>query len=191
MVTDEILAAGLVGDIGELIEGWEFPDDTHLLLEQQPMTATLKVEERQDLLLFTKFDASGEKSKIKQATSGRIFHEDFELRWEKSEQGYQAVYLGVKRVVPGLTLDQETLRSLTKHSKSKYYLFGTVLDTQKVRIPNLQKDGAYFAEVRIPRPLHYPIKSNGRVRLQVCEYTDDQTGQVQLFRFQGLEAASL
>ena len=48
-----------------------------------------------------------------------------------------------------------------------------------------------FAELRIHRILRYPapghVPDKGYVQLQVQEYIDPDSGQVQFFRFQGLD----
>jgi hypothetical protein len=48
-----------------------------------------------------------------------------------------------------------------------------------------------FAELRIQRVLRYPapghVPDKGYVQLQVKEYVDPGSGQVQFFRFQGLD----
>ena len=69
---------------------------------------------------------------------------------------------------------------------------GELLDTTRLTSMGLEGDGekepiSYYAEVRIPRLLRYPAPAKARrVRLVVCEYTDEDTGSVQLFRFQDL-----
>ncbi len=71
-----------------------------------------------------------------------------------------------------------------------YYLFGTKLDARRRQELGLEEDRGYFAEVRVPRLLRYPVKTNAlRVQLHVSEYVDEKTGQVQLFRFQDLREA--
>jgi hypothetical protein len=190
MVIDEILSAGTVKNIAELIEACNFPQDTLLLIERQPdqVISEKDKQKRRNLLRFAYLHQVG-KVEIQHATSGRVFQRDFELRWEKSDQGYQVVYLGVERRIAGLEPDKVVLQEVTRSSEPRhYYLFGTKLDTEKLQGPDLKGASGYFAEVRIPRLLQYPVSENaGRVKLSVREYTDDGTGQVQLFRFQGLK----
>ena len=77
-----------------------------------------------------------------------------------------------------------------------YYLFGTKLEMYTIeqingeQTKNPVKPGD-FAELRIHRILRYPapghVQDKGYVQLQVQEYVDPGSGQVQFFRFQGLD----
>jgi hypothetical protein len=195
MVVDEVLSFGLVGDIVELIEACDFPEKTLLLIECQPDRVIDEADRvaRRDLLRFERlYPIENVRAEIKRATSGRVFSENFELRWERLDQGFQAVYLGERREIPGLEPDKEQiLQHLTKKDEaSRYYLFGTKLDTGKMHDPDLRGASGYFAEVRVPRLLRYPIETEKqRVQLHVREYVDTETGEVQLFRFQNLREA--
>lgn len=149
-------------------------------------------------------------------TTGRIFAKDFELRWHQNvETGKtRVVYLGPQRDLPGLELDadpqesdadpqqkmkdklKEKLAKLHRKEESKkYYLFGEPLDNDRLAWLGLEEerkklgeDERYYAELRIPRLLRYPTVSKQRVQLTVCEYIEEETGRVQLYRFQKLEA---
>lgn len=194
MVVDEMLSSGPVENIVELIESRHFPEDTFLLLERQPDEVVDETDKkaRQNLLRFTHlYPLEDVIPDIQRATSGRVFQEGFELRWEKLDQGYQAVYVGEERKIPVLKQDNEALKGVTRKSEAnRYYLFGTKLDTRRLQELGLEEDCRYFAEVRVPRLLRYPIETDAlRVQLLVREYVDDATGQVQLFRFQGLREA--
>ncbi len=193
MAVEEILRVGNADNIVELITGWTFPEDTCVLLEQQPGQAVLTQKERQNLLICN-FLHQTEKELLTQSTSGRIFQDDFELRWEKLETTYQVVYLGIPREITGLESDQtDLLAKLKQRKQSTCYLFGTKLDTSALRDPALQGKNGYFAEARIPRLLYYPVAplKAMRLKIKVCEYIDQQTQEVQLFRFQGFEEAEL
>ena len=197
MVVDEMLSSGLVGDIADLIEACHFPEDAFLLIERQPDEVIKEKDKlaRWNLLRFTHLYSRQDESKaihdeiraeIKRSTSGRIFQENFELRWERLDHRYQVVYLGEERKILGLEPNKEVLKNVTRKSEARrYYLFGTKLDARKLQDLGLKEGSGYFAEVRVPRLLHYPIETDAmRVQLHVCEYVDDKTGQVQLFRFQ-------
>lgn len=220
--TRDFLSAGTVGDIAALIEACDFPDGAYFLAEQLPREV-IPASQRQELLQFARVSdlkkrnepAGSGDAKIDPAlyTSGRIFCQEFELRWNYNQRAgeTQVVYLGEQeRALPGLkpakNLDslREELRALEKKSKSgHYYLFGTTLDTsgkgeriQQMGLANGQeedKERRYYAEVRIPRLLRYPRldeeSGKRRVQLVVCEYVDEKTGSTRLFRFQKLEVA--
>lgn len=194
-MTDDILCTGK-HDITALIAQCAFlPADAYVLLEELPQRVLGSREDRQELLRFARY-GNIEKDKLGAATSGRIFNHEFELRWERDAGATSVVYLGKAREIPGLTKDDgklEKLSGLDKVDEAKrYYLFGEYLDEGKLARMGveMQPGEGYYAEVRIPRLLRYPIdKQSRRVQLAVCEYRDKATGQVKLFRFQGLEAA--
>lgn len=193
----EMLCVSSVDDITALITACNFPPEALFLAEMLPRHV-ISADERQDLLRFTYFDAD---LPFASYTSGRIFHQDFELRWEKNDDKTQVVYVGTKRDLPMLevtfNLDLNTPRKksipdLRTFRRRHYYLFGERLregDLDKIGVPGEQRNFA-FAEVRIPRLLLYPIQQNERrARLVVREYLDEETGEVKLFRFESLEAA--
>jgi hypothetical protein len=216
--TRDFLLAGTIKDIAALIEACDFPENAYFLAELLPQRV-ISQEQRQDLLRFARVSdlkrrnapADADKAKIDPAlyTSGRIFCENFELRWSKNQRTgeTQVVYLGEEaRTFPGLepARDLDRLRTdiqgLEKKPGSRsYYLFGTTLETslggERLQQMGLsQEDGwRYYAEVRIPRLLRYPRvnapRNVRRVQLVVCEYVDKETGSVKLFRFQDLRAA--
>ena len=115
----------VVDQFEKLIESCHFPEDIHtwVLAEQLPNRVIAKTKERQNLLLFTYF-----KQDIPFAsyTSGRIFQEDTELRWEKQEDMMNIVYLGSEEYISalrdyGLHENEEELPKLTVREEPKYY----------------------------------------------------------------------
>jgi hypothetical protein len=156
---------------------------THLVKTQQ---------ERENLLQFTFFN---QKLCCTDYTTGRIFQQDRELRWERQDELMRVVYLGESENEAQFTeyhlKPKEILHALRKRSEpTYYYLFG-----ERLRESDLQKLGKAaqkgdFAVVRIPRMLRYPVKVNDDryARLAVCEYLEDVTHRVVLFRFQGVES---
>ena len=191
----EILATGPVRDIAALIKACDFPQEAFILTETFPSYRVNDQRERQNLLRFARLEDGLAKDDfdVHNTTSGRVFLPDFELRWEKRDHEYWVIYLGTPRDVPGLATNEKLkalLEKLKQHEASKhYYLFGEVLDAQRLSHMGLEGSTGYYAEVRIPRLLHYPPLPNAprRVRLVICEYVDSITGSVQLFRFQNLE----
>jgi hypothetical protein len=184
---EEILCSGPVTDIAAFIKACAFPDNPYVLVERFP-PRIIPNEERRQLLRFGHLSSGIDPA---DSISGRVFAQHFELRWQEEDGEYHVVYLGEKRHIPQLEKDEETLAKLKKREEPKrYYLFGEYLDGSKLRNMGLQEEAgtSYYAEVRIPRLLHYPIEGQARrVRLEVCEYVEEETGAVQLFRFQGLE----
>ncbi|HEU5230042.1 MAG TPA: CRISPR-associated protein Csx19 [Ktedonobacteraceae bacterium] len=184
---EEILASGPVDDIAALITACGFSSAAFVLTENFPQHQINDQRERQNLLRFAR-RADG--INVNNTTSGRVFDQSAELRWEKKNDKYWAVYLGEKRDLPALNVNNKPLEGLQKHEAAKkYYLFGELLDPNRLRSMGLEGTTGYYAEVRIPRLLHYPAPSNAqRVQLVVCEYIEATTGNVQLFRFQDLKS---
>ncbi len=182
-MTTEWLSTSHVEDIGALIAGCKFPDDALFLGTQQP-AQVVRLEDRQDLLLFVPFDPDLPFAKF---ASGRIFNRDFELRWQQDDGGSQVVYLGTPEYRPGALSESEPI---DMESPRYYYLFGTPLQPEDVRDIGKPAREGDFAEVRVPRLLRYPIQgAKRRVKIAVCESIDKQTGEVTQYRFQGIEEA--
>jgi hypothetical protein len=103
METDEILSAGNIENLAGLIETCNFPEDALFLAEQLP-AQIIRQEQKQDLLLFTRFGNLRNPEKAQDYTGGRIFSDTFELRWEKeSDTQYHVAYFGPEREISGLT----------------------------------------------------------------------------------------
>jgi hypothetical protein len=185
---DEIVCTNIVEDITELIEKCSFLSDSAgslILLEMQPQKMVERGE-RETLLYFADYPCDLPRL-ISEYTTGRIFHEEFELRWEKSNSKIQAVYIGKSRTVPLLEEKADVLKDFARSSCS-YYLFGKRLDDKAVeRIGEPAQRGDY-AEVRVPRLLRYPVKDERKdyVKLNVYEYRHRVTNERILFRFRNL-----
>lgn len=185
---NEMLCTGVAQNIDALIaECGITPEEQAkalFLVETAPHYTVTSQQQRQDLLRFAHYDPQEEFAGV---TSGRIFHPDFELRWEKYNGKTHAVYLGNKRHLPSLDRDEKT--QLDDYHVTRYYLFGERIkpeDLLKIGKPAQEGD---FAELRIPRLLRYPdlpVRKK-RVCLSVREYTEQATGQILAFRFQDLE----
>lgn len=199
MATDEVLSTGTVKNIAALIAGGNFPDNAFFLAEQVPQHIVEGRAARADLLRFAcvrDLKLNDEKKDgIDPAfyTTGRIFAPDFELRWHQDTATGQTrvVYLGTERSLPGLERSQKTLSK--KKEFKQYYLFGEPLSASRLTDLGLEEEQeylaggeGYYAELRIPRLLRYPIVAEKRIQLTICEYVEEATGRVELFRFQAL-----
>ena len=191
---EETLYAGevTVNDFPQLVIDCGFSHHAYALSEQLPAWVITRANERQDLLRFTHFDPA---ILFAAYTSGRVFDEHAELRWEKQGNMMQVVYLGTKERAEVLLRyklhKKDELAALKPADEKKYVLFG-----ERIRSDDLKKIGPVaqpgdFAEVRIPRILRYPMPQNEQryARLTVREYLDEQS-RVVLFRFQNLESWS-
>ncbi len=183
-MTTEWLATGEVADITHLIAEWSIPAGALFLGEQQPARFLMK-DEQSALLIFVPFEQTLPFSTY---TSGRIFHRDFELRWQQDEDGTHVVYLGTRDHCP---LSLQKVQEVEISSTRAYYLFGERVGAKRAEeIGEPVREGDYI-EVRVPRLLRYPIQSTKpRVTLRVCESIDKLTGEVIYYRFQGIEEAA-
>lgn len=184
----EKVYTGVVDDLAGLIANCKFQlKEKALFLAEKLPQHVVEKEDRQELLRFTFF---GTDIPFADYASGRIFHPDFELRWEKiDDREARVVYVGEERRIEPLQVKHDL--KLKKNSEPKYYyLFGKRLESEELEMIGKPATEGDFAEVRIPRLLRYPPLDNAkRVRLGVCEYVHETTGKVELFRFQSLEAA--
>lgn len=180
-MTKEWLCTGETGDIVAFIAKCNFPDDAYFLGEQQP-AQVVKPEERQDLLLFVDFQPT---LPFAEYTSGRIFHREFELRWQPDNGRIRVVYLGTPAYCPFQSSERV---QIDMQQQRQFYLFGERLrpgDVEMIGAPVREGD---FAEVRIPRLLRYPVPGNQRrVLVTISESINEQTGEVKQYRFQGVE----
>lgn len=191
---EEALYAGevTVNDFPQFVIDCGFSHHAYALVEQLPAWVIIRAGERQDLLRFAHFDPT---IPFAAYTSGRVFDNQAELRWEKQGNMMQVVYLGTKERA-GVLLryklqKKDELAALKPTDEKKYVLFG-----ERIRSDDLEKIGPAaepgdFAEVRIPRILRYPVPQNEQryARLTVREYLDERS-RVVLFRFQNLESWS-
>ncbi len=191
-MTQELLVASTVRteDFAALIKTYTPPPNmiTLMLLESQPRHV-VEQEERQDLLQFALFDANFDFTSY---TSGRVFHEHGEIRWEKLHPyvNTRIVYTGNTEYKLDLQDAKERTLSCNGRVSRQYFLFGKRLDDgQLARIgPAAQQSD--FAEVRIPRLLRYPrlpsVAKAERVQVAVYEYIDSNTGANIAYRFHNL-----
>jgi hypothetical protein len=204
--TGELLLAGFVKheDFAALVNtcGTARGVKALVLVERQPdhVIAPEARAERLALLHFADFDPD---FNFMPYTSGRVFHEHGELRWEKQRARIHIVYTGKREYRPQAELERPKELSLEQAEKCerRYLLFGKrLVDAQLERLRPVAQPGD-FAEVRIPRLLRYPppdepkdmnpaqdkLEDTGRVRLVVCEYLHPDTGINVAYRFKGLE----
>lgn len=185
-MAQEVCCAGSINDLNTLLKGFRSPpgEPTLALLERQP-TSHIAPGERQALLHFAPFERAFDFTPY---TSGRIFHAEGEVRWERQADTIQVVYTGQVayqpefKVTNWLELDAYTDRS--------YYLFGKRLDADFLKNIGQSAQAGDFAEARIPRLLRYPIVTEKeRVQLVACEYSDRESGAGVAFRFKKLVEA--
>lgn len=202
----DMVYTGSSNDIDALIANSQFSPDAYVLVEQSPDHVVTGPQERQNLLLFIQLkDLKSEPYqdiRLNAYTSGRVFDQHAEIRWEQAEQTEQqnskfhVVYVGLEREEsPIKHNDQEDRKAgekLGEPRNTDYYLFGELLDADDIKAIGSPAEEGDYAQLRIPRLLRYPRPLNGqtprRLKLTVGEYIDDDTGKVRLFRFKGLQA---
>ena len=177
LTANELIA--LIASSASFLEGAIF------LAEQLPQRVVTQ-DQRKELLCCERFKSDAH---FADYTSGRLFANTFELRWEKDGDMFRVVYVGSRRDMAHLTVKQDVMLEKKEFAKP-YYLFGKRLGLEglaKVGSAAIEGD---FAELRIPRLLHYPVEKQERyayVQLFIQEYVDQKTGDVALFRFQAIE----
>lgn len=187
--TGETVYTGPVENIATFLKECAFLSDATgslLLLEMQPQKVVPK-KDRQNLLFFAEYPCEPPHP-FDEYTSGRIFHAEFELRWEKTSGGTQVIYIGKQQALPHLTEKRDALNGCVRAS-SRYYLFGKRLSRTAVNEIGHSAQKGDFAEVRIPRLLRYPVKETDKnyAKLNVYEYRHEVTNECVLFRFRGIE----
>lgn len=196
----DMIYTGPGKDIDALVAQCQFSPDAYVLVEEYPDHVVIGSKNRQNLLLFIHLrDLKAERYQhiqLNNYTSGRVFDENAEIRWERIEQTRQhdgpfhVVYVGPQHDQLPLTKDEEESTRLGEPHDTNYYLFGELLDTDDVNAIGSPAEEGDYAQLRIPRLLRYPRLLNGRtpqrLKLVVGEYMDDDTGKVRLFRFRGL-----
>ncbi len=188
---EEVLYTGqiTVNDFPQFVTECDFSPEAFVLAERFPEQVITKIKERQDLLRFTHFERD---IPFADYTSGRVFDEYAELRWEKQGNTMQVVYLGAKERAQVLLQyklqESNELDKLKSAGEKKYFLFGERLAPEDLQKIGPAAEPGDFAEIRIPRLLRYPVQQDKQryVRLVVREYLDKENS-VALFRFQDLK----
>lgn len=189
-MTQELLVTGtvLAEDFAAFVGTFAVPPASHtlMLVENQPRYV-IQPQERQNLLQFAVFDPAFDFTPY---TSGRIFHAQGELRWERQPAHMHIVFTGPQAYRPGLQDAEEIALDDCEKVPRAYLLFGKRLDDQqRAKIGPAAQTGD-FAEVRIPRLLRYPrlpaVAQAERVQLAMYEYVDPTTGANVAYRFYDL-----
>lgn len=175
-------------ELAQLLEKCTFLHQGTFLGEDFPLHL-VDPKECDALIRFIPFDPNLTYEMYAQYTSGRIFHTDFELRWLPEAEKVRVLYIGTEQTMP-LLKSVEHPKLEKRAQQQRYYLFGDRLSSnqsERIGTPVGEED---FAEARIPRLLHYPIKGRKRnAQLVVQEYLDKATGQVVLYRFVAVKEA--
>ena len=182
----EIIQRARTADLVPAVTALAWPDPSYMLLERVPH-AWLTEAEIENGLRLEKLDLTENWNRWER---GRLFCADFELRWEKLDGAFQAIYVGPPVNLPGfapadeLTLDDKTIEI---HS---YWLWGKRVPDDKLATVGARRYPGQnvFLEFVIPRLLYYPVSDAAQqVKLRVCQYIDPKSGALAYYRFCGLE----
>jgi hypothetical protein len=183
-------------NLPKLLASCHFSPEALVLAEQIPQYVIDDRRNPPKLLLFERFepDKPEQMNELANYTSGRVFQEEAELRWEKQGKMLRIVYLGSEEYAPAwqeydLLENRELDKLVPQKEPGHYYLFGERIKRGDLEKMHGRARAGDFAEVRIPHLLRYPVQpdAGSYVRLVVREYIDAATGQMALFRFQSLE----
>jgi hypothetical protein len=186
----EIVCSNMLSeaDLAALLEQCTFLQQGIFLGESLPLFI-VSAEKRDTLIRFIPFYTTLPYEIYAKYTFGRIFHLDFELRWQHESGKVWVMYIGIERKIPFLRVI-DYLKLEKRLEQQDYYLFGERLRDNHLEIIGKPAGEDDFAEARIPRLLHYPVKGRGRyVQLVVQEYLDEKTKQVALHRIVAVKEA--
>ena len=177
----EQICWGTTGELLPIVEALDYLTESLMMLERVP-SAFLPDAERENGICLRKYDIS---EKFDNWERGRIFHNNFELRWERQEDAFAVVYIGEPKRLP--RIDNKLLSEFQDES---YYLWGEKMTADTLKRINQRETVNLFLELQIPRLLSYPV-SNGnekfRVKLSARHYLNPETSALEFYRFRQLE----
>ena len=182
----EHICWGTTENLFPIIRALACPPTSLMMLERVPSTF-FSDDEREKGICLREYDAG---ENFEDWEQGRIFHYDFELRWEKQDSAFWVVYIGEQKVLP--MLDKKPLSDCEIHDDS-YYLWGEKATADTLELISQLETTNLFLELQIPRLLHYPVSSKNnksRVKLSVRHYLNSETGVLEFYHFRHLEEVS-
>lgn len=183
---NDIIQWARTNDLTSAVVALTWPDPSYMYLERVPY-AWLSEAEIESGLRLEKLDLAENWNTWER---GRLFCKDFELRWEKLDGAFQAVYVGPPADLPGFVpTDELSLDDKTVETRS-YWLWGKRVPDDALTTVGAEKRPGQnvFVEFIVPRLLYYPVSDAAqRVKLRVCQYIDPESGALVYYRFCGLE----
>lgn len=182
------LSRARMGSIAPSIQAMDWPKDAAVWLERVPV-AFLTDPQRADGIRLERFDAN---TQFDDWARGRIFAEMGELRWERQDGMFDAVFCGDAQDPAGFTLETEQDLSASEITTmiNSYYLWGTRVGTRDLQKLGLDTQTSAFVELQIPRVLDYPVSlAARRVKVAVREFYA-LNGLLVYARFCGFEEES-
>lgn len=174
---------GTTGELLPIVQALEWPDESLMVLERVPSTFLFD-DERQAGICLRKYESS---ENFEAWEHGRIFHNNFELRWEKQGDVFVIVYIGEPT-----ELSMPHTESLSRFDiqDETYYLWGERISADNLKAIGQPETTPLFLELQIPRLLSYPVSNQGgksRVKVSARHYLNSETGVLEFYRFRHLE----
>ena len=169
-----------------ILHALDCPPESLMLLERIPK-AFLSDDEQKNGICLQAYNASKD---IETWERGRIFHNNFELRWERQESVFVIVYIGEPTALP--MLHTKSLSEFEIQDET-YYLWGERMSADALESMNQIEATNVFLELQIPRLLFYPVSNQdekNRVKISVRHYLNPETGDLEFYRFRHLEEAT-
>lgn len=179
----EQLCWGTAQTLRPIVSALNCPPESLMMLERVP-SSFLSDDEREKGICLRVYDAN---ENFEAWEQGRIFHDDFELRWEKQDSAFSTVYIGAKKMLSMLHV--KPLSGFEIQDES-YYLWGKKMTADTLKLIDQPKTANLFLELQIPRLLRYPVSNRNakfRVKLSARHYLNLETGALEFYRFRHLE----
>lgn len=178
----EIIMHGVAESLQKMLQPLlQIGSEGSVMLQRLPQATAAQGEE------FTLFGRRRQELDYENWQEGRIFCREYELRWRRLPSGYRLVYTGSRGSELSGLQPADLSPELCEVRDREYELWG-------VRLDNLERLGiekppglSAFFEVRIPRPLFYPVPGDWyAAALLVREYYSRETGYLAHHRYLGL-----
>ena len=177
---------GTTENLLPIVQALDCTSESLMMLERVP-TAFLSDDEQNSGICLRAYDANED---LRMWERGRIFHNNFELRWEKQGDVFVIVYIGEPAELP---VPHTKSLSGFKTKDETHYLWGERMSSHNLKAIGQPNATNLFLELQIPRLLPYPISNRGRksrVKISARHYLNSETGDLEFYRFRHLEEVS-
>ncbi len=182
----EQICWGTAENLLPIVQALDCPPELLMMLERVP-NAFLSDDEQKPGICLQPYDAS---ENLEVWERGRIFHNNFELRWEKQDGVFVIVYIGEPTELP--MPHTESLSEFETQDET-YYLWGERMSPDNRKAVGQPNTTNLFLELQIPRLLPYPVSNQGvksRVKISARHYLNSETRALEFYRFRHLEEVS-
>ena len=182
----EQICWGTTEKLSTIIQALDCSPELLMMLERVP-TVFLPDAEQKSGICLQPYDTS---ENLEAWERGRIFHNNFELRWEKQDSVFVIVYIGELTELP--MPHTESLSEFETQDET-YYLWGERMSADNLKAISQPETANLFLELQIPRLLPYPVSNRdgqSRVKISARHYLNAETGDLEFYRFRHLEEIS-